>query len=408
MKDALRKLKEDRFKLWEDMKTLNDLTETENRAMTTEETDSWAKMEGDIAGFDERIERSEKLITAEERMGDRDADDLGDLDDDPGENRSSEDELRTAAFGKFLQRGAASLTGDEVRALQADSDTIGGYLVTPVQFVKTLIKAVDNLVFMRQFATVYTVNKAESLGAPSLDNDPADPAWTAEIATGDEDSTMSFGRRELSPHPLAKLLKVSGKLLRVSAMSVESLVRDRLAYKFATTMENTFMNGTGASQPLGIFVASANGISTGRDVATGNTTTSIKTDGLIEALFSLKSQYHKSARWIFHRDAIKQIRKLKDGEGQYIWAPGISAEVGNNILGRPYHMSEYAPSTFTTGQYVGLVGDMSKYWIADALSMQIQRLNELYAATNQVGFLGRLESDGMPVMEEAFARVTLA
>jgi HK97 family phage major capsid protein len=71
-------------------------------------------------------------------------------------------------------------------------------------------------------------------------------------------------------------------------------------------------------------------------------------------------------------------------------------------------MSEYAPSTFTTGLYVGILGDFSKYWIVDALDMEMQRLVELYAATNQIGFIGRKETDGMPCLEEAFVRVTLA
>ena len=55
-----------------------------------------------------------------------------------------------------------------------------------------------------------------------------------------------------------------------------------------------------------------------------------------------------------------------------------------------------------------MLGDFQHYWIADALSMQIQRLNGLYAETNQVGFIGRLETDGAPVLEEGFVRVKLA
>jgi HK97 family phage major capsid protein len=70
-------------------------------------------------------------------------------------------------------------------------------------------------------------------------------------------------------------------------------------------------------------------------------------------------------------------------------------------------LSEYAPNTFTSGKYVGILGDFRFYWIADALDMQIQRLVELYAETNQVGLIGRLETDGMPVLSEAFTRVTL-
>ena len=70
-------------------------------------------------------------------------------------------------------------------------------------------------------------------------------------------------------------------------------------------------------------------------------------------------------------------------------------------------MSEFTPNTFTSGLSVGMLGDFSQSWIADALSMRMQRLIELYAATNQVGFIGRLEVDGMPVLSEAFVRVKL-
>jgi HK97 family phage major capsid protein len=57
---------------------------------------------------------------------------------------------------------------------------------------------------------------------------------------------------------------------------------------------------------------------------------------------------------------------------------------------------------------VGVLGDFSFYWIADAMTMEMQRLVELYATTNQIGLIGRLESDGMPVLGEAFVRVKLA
>jgi HK97 family phage major capsid protein len=185
-------------------------------------------------------------------------------------------------------------------------------------------------------------------------------------------------------------------------------VLDRLAYKFAVTQEKAFLTGSGAGRPLGVFTASPNGISTGRDVSTGNTTTAIGFDGLIEAKFTLKGQYWPRARWFFHRDAVKQVTKLKDGDGQYIWRQSVRDGEPDTLLGLPMTISEWAPNTFTTGLSVGLLGDFQHYWIADALSMQVQRLNELYAETNQVGFIGRLETDGAPVLEEAFVRVTLA
>jgi HK97 family phage major capsid protein len=78
------------------------------------------------------------------------------------------------------------------------------------------------------------------------------------------------------------------------------------------------------------------------------------------------------------------------------------------ILGTPVLVSEYAPNTFTSLLYVGLIGDLSHYWIAENMSLDIQRLVELGALTNQDYFIGRMSLDGMPVLEKAFVRVQLA
>lgn len=270
-----------------------------------------------------------------------------------------------------------------------------------------LIQAIDDQVFIRQWATPNTVTQAQSLGVPTLAADPADADWTSELGTGNEDSSMSFGKRELKPNPLAKRIKVSNRLLRLTP-EVESLVILRLAYKFGITYEKAGMTGNGANQPLGVFTASADGISTSRDMSTDNTATAFTTDGLKNAKYALKGGYWPRARWLFHRDGVKLLAKLKDGDGRYMWQNSIQLGQPDMLDGIPLFTSEYVPNTFTTGLYVGILGDFSYYWIADALDFSIQRLNELYAATNQTGFIGRLESDGMPVLEEAFVRVKLA
>ena len=77
----------------------------------------------------------------------------------------------------------------------------------------------------------------------------------------------------------------------------------------------------------------------------------------------------------------------------FVTLRGVSIALVITLLGFSVITSEFAPSTFTTGQYIGILGDFSHYWIANAMNMQIQRLNELYAETNQVGFIGRLETE---------------
>lgn len=302
----------------------------------------------------------------------------------------------------------ADRTQAERRNLQMDVDSAGGFTVAPQQFVADLIQAVDNAVFMRGLATVSQLIGAHSIGRPSLDTDVSDADWTSELATGNEDSDMAFGKRELTPHPLAKRIKVSRKLLRHSPLGPEALVRARLAYKMGVTQEKAYMTGTGVQQPLGVFTASADGISTGRDVSTDNTTTAPTFDGLKAAKWTMKSAYWPRLQWIAHRDFGALVDKIKDGNGAYIWQPSVVIGQPDRLLGFPINFSEYAPNTFTTGQYVAILGDFANYWIAESLTFEIQRLNELYAATNQVGFITRSEIDGMPVLAEAFVRVKLA
>lgn len=425
----LRELLDKRAGLLSQARALVDAAEAAKRGLSAEETAQYEALMTDVTRMTGEIQREEALIAEEQRFAggeghrpdpqgetgalpqfkSRGLRDGAELRDNPAWQPLLQRSTPAAErrFRSWLRGGQVSLRQEEARALQADLDASGGYLVLPMQFADRLIQAVDNAVFIRQWSTVYSVPNAESLGAPSLDTDPADPTWVSELSIGSEDSSMAFGRRELKPHPLAQFIKVSRKLLR-QAPDVEALVLRRLAYKLSVVMENAFLNGTGVNQPLGVFTASAQGISTGRDVSTGNTATEMRFDGLIEAKYTLKAQYWPMARWIFHRSGIKQIAKLKDGEGQYLWQPTTQQGQPDRILGLPVWASEYAPSTFTASQYVGILGDFSNYWIADALNMDMQRLDELYAATGQVGFISRVEADGMPVLEEAFVRVQLA
>jgi HK97 family phage major capsid protein len=314
------------------------------------------------------------------------------------------------AVTKYLLTGKLGSVSSEIRnALQADDDERGGFLTVSEQLANRVIESMDNQTFFRSSlgCTMTTLLEAQSLGIPTRTGDVDDLDWTTELATGNEDTGLKFGKRELRPHPLAKRIKESKKLMRL-APQIEAKIIQRLGYKNATTQEVKFLGGNGVGQPLGVFTPSTDGISTARDIQTGLATGFPAANGadcLFDALYSLKAQYQSVASWIFHRNVVRLIRKMKDGEGRYIWQPGIQSGQPATILDRPFYMSEYAPNVLTTGQYLGIVGDFSKYEIVDALDMEIQRLDELYAETNQVGFILRSETDGAPVLEEAFARL---
>lgn len=388
----------------------------EGRSLLGDEQDQYEKRAKDIAAVESEIQAVERTEAAvrqnterEERMSKLKGSPEKPT-SDAGEKKPDDEmaEFRKRAWSSYLRGGLRALNADQTRALSVGTDTEGGFLQAPQQFVNELLKAVDDATPLRTLARRFQIAGAESLGVPTLDTDMNDADWTSELATGSEDTATRFGKRELRPHPLAKRVKISNTLLRSTVMDMDNYVRDRLAFKFAVTQEKAFQTGTGTMRPLGVFTASADGIPTSRDVSTGNTTTSIGADGLIEAKHTLKSIYWPRARWLFHRDALKQIRKLKDGNGQYLWQPGLSADLPTNILEIPYVLSEFAPNTFTTGLYVGLIGDFTFYWVVDSINLQVQVLTELYAETNQAGYIGRAEVDGQPVLSEAFVRVKLA
>jgi len=416
MSERLKALREERQRAIVEMRAITDKAGQEKRDLSDEELAQHSKLFGEQEKRQKQIEALERQIEVERRAasqeGDREQERRGGNGSGTPASPRATPEYR-AAFARFLAVGPNGMSGDEVRALAAGVGSQGGYTVVPEQFYNDFIKFVDDAVVIRGLATVIQVTGAASLGVPSLESDVADADWTSEAAIGGEDSSMAFGKRKLTPTPLGKLIKVSNDLLRAAAsgagkMDVESLVRARLGYKFAIPQEKAFLLGSGASQPLGLFVASPDGIPAARDIATGNTATSIGFDGLINARYGVKDQYRGKARWLFHRDGIKQIAGLKDSQNRYLWQPSVQVGQPDMLLGNQVISSEYVPNTFTTGKYVGLFGDFSFYWIADSMDLQIQRLVELYAATNQTGFIGRAFTDGQPVLGEAFARVKLA
>lgn len=408
-------LRQRRAARFAEARAILDAAEKDKRALTAEEQAEYDTRRAEVEALRREIEAREDALKVERELAASTGRQAGGQ-DEPNEpaGRSGGEAADTpvrsrpeyrAAFTEFLRgRGMHR----EYRAMQADDDAGGGYLV-PDQFAAGLIQAADAAVFIRRLATIETLTQAGSLGAVSLDGDLSDATWTTELATGAEDTGLTFGKRKLEPHSIAKRVKISNTLLRLSSRDVEALVRDRLAYKFGITMEKAYLTGSGAGQPLGVFTASNDGIPTSRDVSTGNTTTAMTFDGLKKAKYSLKAAYWPRAQWAFHTDGVYQLDTIKDSNGQYVLQPDLRAGgTVDRLLGFPVNVSEYVPNTFTTGLYVGILADWSYYWIADALDMTVQVLKELYAETNQTGFIGRMESDGMPVLAEAFVRVKLA
>jgi HK97 family phage major capsid protein len=232
-----------------------------------------------------------------------------------------------------------------------------------------------------------------------------DSDWTTEIAPVTADTSLSFGRRDLTPMVLTKLVRASIRIIE-AGVDAEEIVNEELAYKNGISQEKAFMTGSGTGMPLGIYTASASGIPTTQDV-TSSVVADFNADDLIRMKYALKQPYFfgDKCRWVLGRPIVAEIRMFKDSMGQYLWRPGLASDRPDTILDVPVSMSEYSPITKTTGSYIGVLGNFGYYAIAEFRDFFIQRLVELYAGSNEIGFISRSFLDGAPVLGEAFVRL---
>lgn len=412
MKDAnlIQQHLDERVKLIAEARKLADVATAEKRGMTGEEKEKFDKVMAAANEHNGTVKSLRDLAAVEAELNSSTGRrvDQPELGAKTGTKYLASNEYK-AAFMDFLRgdKTAIAKFNNEQKAFYQDLPQAGGYLVGE-EMLNYITAALKNQVFVRGLSTVIPMNGAISLGCPTLKTEPSDSDWTGEISPAvSEDTEMAFGKRELKPHLNSKLVKFS-RLLLQNAPNAESFVADRLAYKFGVTEEKAFLAGSGSGQPLGLFTASNDGISTARDISTGNTATAMTWDGLIRARQNVKAQYRRNACWIFHRDGITQLMLVKDGMGRYLWTPSVAADKPDMVLGQPCYESEYAPNTFTSGKYTGVYGDMKYYYIADVNAYEVQTLIEKYAEYNQIGLIARKYTDGMPVIEEAFSRVKLA
>ena len=383
----------------------------ENRAETAEEAEKRTNLDKAIAGQDERIASVRRLMKEDAAAdGAPEADDPEtrsgrpalEHDDTPRADRRHASKKYRESFRHYMMTG-------ERRDVVAGTNSAGGFLLAPVQMSDEIIKQVDDAVFVKAKARKFRVTKAQAIGVRKLNARMSDPTWTSEIGQiPAADSQLAFGRRDLHPYLLVKLALVSETMIDIGS-EAEAIVNSELAYRYGITLENAFYNGDGVSKPLGVFVPSADGISTNRDVATEVVGT-LGANDFVNARYKIKQGYLNPAEasWALNRTVVSAARKIKDGQGRYIWQEGLASDKPDTILGLPYNISEYVPGSVGTGNYVACLGNWSYYGVAEVIDLRIQRLVEKYADTNEVGFKGKYYCDGAPLLEDAFARIKVA
>lgn len=387
--NKLQELRQKRAKAWDQAKAFLDECYQVSDVLSTEDTRRYETLEAEVASLGKEIDRLEKQEEMDKMMNQATSQGIMLSPQHPKEVKigKASDDYQEAFWN--VMRGKNS--GVIQNALQVGTDSEGGYLV-PDEFERQLIEGLESENIFRRIAKVIQTSSGERK-IPVVAS-KGDASWMDEEGSYVE-SDLSFNQVLLGAHKLGTLVKVSEELLNDSAFNLPSYIAREFARRLGSKEEEAFLVGDGVGKPLGLLSDSS--------VEVGITTTSDKAitfDNLIDLYYSVKEPYRKNSVFIMNDQTVKAIRQLKDTNGQYIWQPSLVAGTPDKILNCPVLTSPYVPE-IAAGATTVIFGDFSYYWIADREGRSFKRLNELYATTGQVGFLGSQRVDGKLILPEA-------
>lgn len=390
---TITELREKRAKTWSAMENFLDSHRNDQGVLSEEDDAIYTKMEKEFESYTNEIKRMERKDAIEAELNKPVSTPLTAkpmVAKDEEENVGRKSKAYKKSFWNAMR--AKAIRTEVMNALQIGSDSEGGYLV-PDEYEKTLVEGLEEENIFRRIAKVITTSSGDRKIPVVATKGTA--SWVDEEGTINE-SDDAFSQVSIGAYKLGTLIKVSEELLNDSVFDIESYISKEFARRIGSKEEDAFFNGDGVGKPIGIF-NSTGGAEVG---VTAASSTAITADELIDLFYSLKAPYRKNAVWVLNDATIKAIRKLKDNNGNYLWQPALTANTPDTILGRPVFTSSYVP-TIAAGAKTIAFGDFSYYWVADRQSRSFKRLNELYAATGQVGFVATQRVDGKLILPEA-------
>ena len=403
-------LRNKRNTLWEQTKAFLEDHRDDNGLVEASAVEQYNKMAADVKALGEEIQRLEDQMEMDAKLAKATS---APVHTDPKigqrkNTRATATEEYNKAFWDMM-RGNTSL---EVRdALSVGVDQNGGFTV-PDEFERQLVQALEENNIFRSLAKTIRTNSGTRTIPIATDSGSA--SWIEEGAAIQE-SDMSFSQETLSAYKLGCMIKVSNELLNDSAFDIAAHIAHRFGVRFGNAEEDAFINGTGPSANPQTTPSQPTGILTSLTPTAGNTTANAQTvhfDNIYKLYYSLKSPYRRNASFLCNETLLLQLMLIKDKNDNYIWKPGLEVGKPDTILGRPIYTSGYMPAitgnaTQDKNKKVLLFGDFSYYWIADRQSRTLKRLNELYAVTDQVGFIGTQRVDGKLILPEAMQVMAL-
>lgn len=375
-------LLEERAKVIEDSRAMLNKIEAEGRDFNDTELEQYNKMESDIDSLKNRSDRLKKSSDLESSLDvlNGAAAKVG-ISGKPQDRRAT-DEYKNH-FETFVRNNKDRVSHEVFNSLQTGANPQGGYIV-PVEFDNAIVESLQDWNDFRQYVNV--IQTASDRNIP-IEETLGAAAYTAEEAAYKESDAV-FGQKSIGSYKATRIVKVSEELIADAFFDVSAYLTRNFGKAFGLRQEQSIVAGTGTGQPNSLLSGAGDSGVTFAGLA------AITGDELIDVYHGLSRPYRRNAVWTLNDDTVKIIRKLKDGDGQYLWRQGLEADKPDTLLGKPVLTSQYMPEAGTGNKSV-IFGDLSGYTWGERMGRTMQRLDELYAATGQIGFRGYERHDGV-------------
>lgn len=377
-----------------------DSVNDEKLAKITAELDKFEKLNEVVTRIEAKAKEDEE--SAKERQEQMDRIEAR-LNRPTGANGEQTDEAAKEYHDCFMawsRKDQAAFGGDRKNVLQVSDETSAGVLASP-EFVKSILKGIVEVSPMRGLVTVRTTG-SRSVLLPKRTSRPA-ATWVGEVEERVESTpNLGYGMDDIPVHEANLEIIVSLQQLEDSDFNLEDEFREAAQDGFGEQEGVALISGNAFKKPQGIL----NGSGYVR-VASG-LATDIAADNLIDLKHAIKTGYAKNGSFILNRPTLGKVRKMKDGNGQYLWAPGLAAGKPNTIDGEFYAEMADMPSVGAGFKPVAF-GDWKKaYTLVDRVQMTVMRDPYSLSSQGKVKFNWRRRLGGMVRLGEAYAVLEVA
>jgi len=373
-----------RAKAWETAKAFLDAKRNADGFVSAEDAATYEKMEADVQNLTKEIERLSRQQAIDDELAKATSQPIVSKPKNPVEDDSDKPFRARAEYKKAMLTALRTEFRTISDVLQEGVDSDGGYLVDD-EMDSRIIDILEEENIMRKLGTKITTTGEHKINVAA--SKPA-ALWVEEggaLTFGD----ATFDQKFLDAHKLHVAIKVTEELLYDSAFNLEKYITTQFGKALANTEEDAFLNGDGNGKPTGVFHATKGG-----QIA-GTNTAALKSDDILDLVYALKRPYRKGASFIMNDKTLAEIRKLKDGQGNYLWVPSYTLGEPDRIAGFEVRTSAYAPDDKIA------FGDYSYYNIGDRGTRSLSVLRELFAGNGMIGYVMKERCDGLLVLPEA-------